>query len=71
MASSIFNNNNHSANNSSPEVIDNSNANAAQIIANLWLKIDQQHLNYLKAEDGTKKLDIRSKLEGKVTCSLT
>lgn len=32
--------------------------------ADLWLKIDQLHLNYLKSEDGPKKLDIRRKLEG-------
>ena len=32
--------------------------------AELWLKIDQYHLNYLKAEEGVKKLEIRKKLEG-------
>ena len=32
--------------------------------ADLWLKIDQHHLNYLKAEEGTKKLDIQKKLDG-------
>ena len=37
----------------------------AQRTADLWLKIDQHHLNYLKAEDGPKKLSIRKKLEGK------
>ncbi len=36
-----------------------------QQTADLWLKIDQLHLNYLKAEESTKKLDIRKKLEGK------
>ena len=34
--------------------------------ADLWLKIDQLHLNYLKSEENTQKLDIRKKLEGKV-----
>ena len=33
--------------------------------ADLWLKIDQLHLNYLKSEETTHKLDIRKKLEGK------
>ena len=33
--------------------------------ADLWLRIDQLHLNYLKSENNTKKLDIRKKLEGK------
>ena len=33
--------------------------------ADLWLKIDQYHLNYLKAEDGIKKLEIQKKLDGK------
>ena len=32
--------------------------------AELWLRIDQLHLNYLKAEESTKKIDIRKKLEG-------
>ena len=34
--------------------------------ADLWLKIDQLHLNYLKSEENTQKLDIRKKLEGKI-----
>lgn len=34
--------------------------------ADLWLRIDQLHLNYLKSENNTKKLDIRKKLEGKL-----
>jgi hypothetical protein len=34
--------------------------------ADLWLRIDQLHLNYLKSENNTKKLDIRKKLEGYV-----
>ena len=34
--------------------------------ADLWLKIDQFHLNYLKAEESTKKIDIRNKLQGQV-----
>merc|ERR1719412_698221 len=34
--------------------------------ADLWLKIDQLHLNYLKAEESQAKLDIRKKLEGYV-----
>ncbi len=38
----------------------------AQETAALWLKIDQLHLNYLKAEETTKKIDIRKKLEGKI-----
>ena len=33
--------------------------------ADLWLKIDQLHLNYLKAEENTSKLEIRKRLEGK------
>ena len=33
--------------------------------ADLWLKIDQFHLNYLKSDETTKKIDIRKKLEGK------
>ena len=33
--------------------------------ADLWLKIDQFHLNYLKSDENTKKIDIRKKLEGK------
>ena len=33
--------------------------------ADLWLRIDQLHLNYLKSENNTKKLEIRKKLEGK------
>ena len=33
--------------------------------ADLWLRIDQLHLNYLKSENNTRKLDIRKKLEGK------
>ena len=37
--------------------------------ADLWLKIDQFHLNYLKSEENTQKLDIRKKLEGKVKVS--
>ena len=37
--------------------------------ADLWLKIDQLHLNYLKSEENTQKLDIRKKLEGKVKVS--
>jgi len=32
--------------------------------ADLWLKIDQLHLNYLKSEENTSKLEIRKKLEG-------
>ena len=32
--------------------------------ADLWLKIDQLHLNYLKSEENTNKLEIRKKLEG-------
>ena len=32
--------------------------------ADLWLRIDQLHLNYLKSEHNTKKLEIRKKLEG-------
>jgi hypothetical protein len=32
--------------------------------ADLWLKIDQHHLNYLKSDETTKKIDIRKKLEG-------
>lgn len=32
--------------------------------ADLWLKIDQLHLNYLKSEENTAKLEIRKKLEG-------
>ena len=32
--------------------------------ADLWLRIDQLHLNYLKSEHKTKKLEIRKKLEG-------
>ena len=35
--------------------------------ADLWLKIDQLHLNYLKSEENTQKLDIRKKLEGNFT----
>ena len=31
--------------------------------ADLWLKIDQFHLNYLKSDENTKKIDIRKKLE--------
>lgn len=34
--------------------------------ADLWLKIDQLHLNYLKAEENTSKLEIRKRLEGYV-----
>lgn len=34
------------------------------LTAELWLKIDQLHLNYLRAEENTKKFDIRKKLEG-------
>ena len=34
--------------------------------ADLWLRIDQLHLNYLKSENTTKKLEIRKKLEGKL-----
>ena len=37
--------------------------------ADLWLKIDQFHLNYLKSDENTKKIDIRKKLEGKEDCS--
>ena len=32
--------------------------------ADLWLKIDQLHLNYLKAEENHRKIEIRKKLEG-------
>lgn len=32
--------------------------------ADLWLKIDQFHLNYLKCDENSKKIDIRKKLEG-------
>jgi hypothetical protein len=35
--------------------------------ADLWLKIDQFHLNYLKSDETTKKIDIRKKLEGKLS----
>ena len=38
--------------------------------ADLWLRIDQLHLNYLKSENNTKKLDIRKKLEGKLHGSI-
>ena len=34
--------------------------------ADLWLKIDQHHLNYLKSDETTKKIDIRKKLESKL-----
>ena len=32
--------------------------------SDVWLKIDQLHLNYLKSEESTAKIDIRKKLEG-------
>ena len=34
-------------------------------VADLWLKIDQLHLNFIKAEESTRKIDIRKRLEGK------
>ncbi len=40
------------------------NGPAEDQTADLWLRIDQLHLNYLKSENNTKKLDIRKKLEG-------
>ena len=40
------------------------NGSAEDQTADLWLRIDQLHLNYLKSENNTKKLDIRKKLEG-------
>ena len=39
--------------------------------ADLWLKIDQLHLNYLKSEENTQKLDIRKKLEGKIMVKMS
>ena len=39
--------------------------------ADLWLKIDQLHLNYLKSEENTQKLDIRKKLEGKIMIKIS
>ena len=40
--------------------------------ADLWLKIDQLHLNYLKSEENTNKLEIRKKLEGElILCEKT
>jgi len=33
-------------------------------VADLWLKIDQLHLNFIKAEESTRKIDIRKRLEG-------
>ena len=38
--------------------------------ADLWLRIDQLHLNYLKSEHNTKKLEIRKKLEGNLFLQL-
>ena len=38
--------------------------------ADLWLRIDQLHLNYLKSEHNTKKLEIRKKLEGNLYLQL-
>jgi len=35
-----------------------------QTVADLWLKIDQLHLNFIKAEESTRKIDIRKRLEG-------
>lgn len=35
-----------------------------QETADLWLKIDQLHLNYLRVEESCRKVDIRKKLEG-------
>eukprot|EP00095_Tigriopus_kingsejongensis_P011905 maker-scaffold111_size354240-snap-gene-2.28 protein:Tk11905 transcript:maker-scaffold111_size354240-snap-gene-2.28-mRNA-1 annotation:"protein tamozhennic" len=32
--------------------------------AELWLKIDHLHLNYLRAEESSRKMDIRRKLQG-------
>ena len=39
--------------------------NSPDQTADLWLKIDQLHLNYLKSEENTNKIEIRKKLEGK------
>ena len=38
--------------------------------ADLWLRINQLHLNYLKSEHNTKKLEIRKKLEGNLFLQL-
>ena len=35
-------------------------------VADLWLKIDQLHLNFIKAEESTRKIDIRKRLEGNI-----
>ena len=40
--------------------------NSQQQTADLWLKIDQLHLNYLKAEESAAKINIRKKLEAYV-----
>ena len=40
-------------------------ANVIAQTADLWLRIDQLHLNYLKAEENHRKIEIRKKLEGK------
>ena len=48
-----------------------SSTNVIAQTADLWLKIDQLHLNYLKADDSAAKLDIRKKLEGKTIPKLS
>ena len=44
------------------------NIPTADQTAELWLKIDQLHLNFLKAEENTRKIDIRKRLEGWSIC---
>ena len=39
-------------------------SNSVAQTADVWLKIDQLHLNYLKAEESTSKMSIKKKLEG-------
>jgi hypothetical protein len=39
-------------------------SSSVALTADLWLKIDQLHLNYLKSEESTAKIEIRKKLKG-------